>query len=329
MVTPNAFEMLLFYGVILFIFFLRRWPWAKMGLLFVLFLLVADFSYWLYRTRATPYLRVTYLDVGQGNSALIQFPGNERMLIDGGGFARGTFDVGRMVVAPFLFHSKILDIDYLVLTHPQVDHMNGLRFIASHFHPKEFWYSGYGVKNQSFSELMEVIEAKKIKKRLPADLRGGRQISGVKIEVLHPLPGENREQLLETSAGLNDKSLVLKLSYGGESLLFPGDLERPGEEVVTSRAGALLKSDVLLVPHHGSKTSCSKTFIQKVKPRLSIISSGRGNYFGFPHSETLKRLEAMGSHIVRTDEVGAVQLSLGPNRFEVRGFLGGPLKTDE
>jgi len=328
-VTPNAFEMLLFYGLILFIFFIRRWPWAKMGLLFMLFLLVADFSYWVYRTRATPYLRVTYLDVGQGNSALIQFPGHERMLIDGGGFARGTFDVGRMVVAPFLFHSKILDVDYLVLTHPQVDHMNGLRFIASHFQPKEFWYSGYGAKSRSFTELMEIVEAKKIKKRSPVDLRGGREISGVKIEIMHPLTGDNREELLDTSEGLNDKSLVLKLSYGGESLLFPGDLERPGEEVVASKASALLKSDVLLVPHHGSKTSCSKTFIQKVNPRLCIISSGRGNYFGFPHPETLQRLEAMGCHIVRIDEVGAVQLSLGPNRFEVRGFLSGPLKTDE
>jgi competence protein ComEC len=271
-------------------------------------------------------LKVTYLDVGQGNSALVQFPGKERMLIDGGGFSRSTFDVGRMVVAPFLFQSKVLHVDYLVLTHPQADHMNGLRFIASHFQPKELWYNGYGVRNRSFTELMKIVEEKKIRKFLPSDLRSGRKISGVQVELLHPSSVESKEQLLETSAGMNNKSLVLKLTYGGRSLLFPGDLERAGEEVVISRAGSLLKSDILLAPHHGSKYSCSTAFLEMVRPRICIISSGHGNYFGFPHSETLKRLRAAGSQVVRIDQVGAVQLSLGPSRFDVSTFLEGPLK---
>jgi competence protein ComEC len=159
--------MLIFYGLIFFVFFIRRWSWAKVGLIFVLFLLAADIFYWTYRTRYNPYLKVTYLDVGQGNAALIQFPGKKRMLLDGGGFSRSTFDVGRMVVAPFLFYSKILSVDYLVLTHPQADHMNGLRFITSHFRPKEFWYNGYGVRNHSFMELMRIVEEGKIRKRLP------------------------------------------------------------------------------------------------------------------------------------------------------------------
>jgi len=154
-VTPNVFEILLFYGFMFFIFFLRRWRWSKMALLLVFLLLAADISYWVVRTRFNRDLKVTYLDVGQGNSALIQFPGNERMLIDGGGFSRGTFDVGKMVVAPFLWYSKLLRIDYLVLTHPQADHMNGLLFIASHFHPKEFWYNGTHVERESFMGLMD------------------------------------------------------------------------------------------------------------------------------------------------------------------------------
>ena len=324
--TPNAFEMLTFYGLIFFIFFLRRWPWAKMGLVLVLFLLAADIFYWTHKTRFNPYLKVTYLDVGQGNSALVQFPGKERMLIDGGGFSRSTFDVGRMVVAPFLFQSKILRVDYLVLTHPQVDHMNGLRFIASEVHPKELWYNGYGVRNRPFMELMKIVEEKRIRKFLPADLRGGRIISGVQVELLHPSSVKSKEQLLETSAGMNNESLVVKLTYGGRSLLFPGDLERAGEEVVVSRAGSLLKSDILLAPHHGSRYSCSTAFLEMVRPRICIISSGHGNYFGFPHSETLKRLRAAGSEVVRIDQMGAVQLSLGPSRFDVTTFLEGPLK---
>jgi competence protein ComEC len=322
-VTPNAFEMLIFYGLIFFIFFFRRWPRAKMGLLFVLCLLAADIFYWTYRTQYNPYLKVTYLDVGQGNSALIQFPGREKMLVDGGGFSRSTFDVGRMVVAPFLLHSKILHVDYLVLTHPQTDHMNGLRFIASNFYPKEFWYNGYGVRNESFMALMKIVEERNIRKRLPYDMRRKRVISGVKVELLHPLPAERGERLLDDAVGTNNESLVLKLSYGGRSLLFPGDLERRGEEVIISHAGSLLRSDILLAPHHGSRYSCSRPFLQMVRPRICIISSGRGNYFGFPHPETLKALRTMGSEVVRIDQVGAVELSLGQNRFDIRTFLKG------
>jgi competence protein ComEC len=327
-VTPNAFEMILFYGLIFFIFFMRRWSWAKLGLALVLFLLAADVFYWTYRTRYNPCLKVTYLDVGQGNAALIQFPGKKRMLIDGGGFSRSTFDVGRMVVAPFLFYSKMLRVDYLVLTHPQADHMNGLRFIASHFHPKEFWYNGYGVRNQSFMELMKTVEGNELRKRLPFQIRSVREISGVKVELFHPYSEERKEQLMENSAGMNNNSLVLKLSYGGKSLLFPGDLEGAGEEAVISRAGSLLRSDILLAPHHGSRHSCTKAFLQMVRPQTCIISSGHGNYFGFPHSETLQRLRAAGSQVIRIDQVGAVQLSLGPDRFEVRSFLEGPLKME-
>lgn len=325
-VTPNVFEMLIFYSIIFFIFFIRRWSWAKVGLLIVFCLLGADIFHWTYKTRYNPCLKITYLDVGQGNSALIQFPGKERMLIDGGGFSRSTFDVGRMVVAPFLFFSKILHVDYLVLTHPQTDHMNGLRFIASQFHPKEFWYNGYRVSNRACMDLMKIVEEGKIRERLPSDIKKVQEISGVKVELLHPLSVKCEEQLVEKSGGMNNNSLVLKLSYGGRSLLFPGDLERAGEEAVISRAGSILRSDILLAPHHGSRYSCSKAFLQRVRPQTCIISSGHGNYFGFPHPETLHRIRAAGSQVVRIDQVGAVQLWLGPNRFEGRSFLRGPLK---
>ena len=320
-VTPNIFEMVLFYSLIFFGFFLRRWSWAKIGLIFVLFTITIDITYWIYETRFNPYLKITYLDVGQGNSALIQFPGKERMLIDGGGFSRDHFDVGRMVVAPSLWHSKLNRIDYLVLTHPQADHMNGLRFIASHFKPKEFWYNGESVENPSYKELMNILDIKKTKKLLPVDLKETREISGVKIELLHPLSEGDRKKLMKRSFTLNDNSMVIKISYQGKCFLFPGDLERPGEEVVVANAGSILKSDVMLAPHHGSRTSCSREFLQMVKPRICVVSSGGGNYFGFPHPEILKRLKDIGCEIIRIDQSGAVEISVGPNRFEVDSFL--------
>ena len=327
-VTPSVFEILLFYSLIFFVFFFRRWSWAKIGLIFVLFTIAVDVTYWIYQTRFNPYLKVTYLDVGQGNSAFIQFPGKERMLIDGGGFPRDHFDVGRMVVAPSLWHSKINRIDYLVMSHPQADHMNGLRFIASHFKPKEFWYNGESVENPSYRELMKILDIKNTLKILPVDLKGGREIGGVEIKLLHPLSEGDRRKLMDRSLNLNDNSMVIRLSYEGKSFLFPGDLERVGEEVVVTNAGSLLKSDIMLAPHHGSRTSCSREFLQMVKPRISIISSGGGNYFGFPHQETLERLKEIGSGVIRIDQNGAVEISVGPHRFKVDSFLKEPLQKD-
>jgi competence protein ComEC len=321
--TPNIFEIILFYCLIVLLFFVRRWRRAKIGLALVLLLIASDISYWIYTTRFSDDLRVTYFDVGHGNSALIQFPGKERMLIDGGGFPSDAFDVGGMVVAPSLFHSKIRRIDYLVLTHPQADHMNGLRFIAAHFQPKEFWYNGDMVANKSFRELMNIIHSKKIKRCLPSDLSHGREISGVKVELLHPLDDVNRRHLYQKTQRLNNHSLVLKFSYEGKSILFPGDLEMLGEDMVVSNVGHLLKSDILLAPHHGSKTSCSKPFLRMVRPRICIMSSGSGSYFGLPHRETMERLNEIGCRIVRIDQVGAVQVSIGPNKFEIKSFLDG------
>ncbi|MFH1351820.1 MAG: DNA internalization-related competence protein ComEC/Rec2 [Pseudomonadota bacterium] len=322
-VTPNLFEILLFYSLLFLIFFIRRWSWARVALVLVLILSLLDISYWVYRTHFNRYLKVTYLDVGQGNAALIQFPGKERMLIDGGGFSGDYFDVGRMVVAPFLWYSKISSVDYLVLTHPQEDHMSGLRFIASHFQPKEFWSNGDKVATPSFIELMRILESKKIKRLIPDDLRDGRDISGVDIKLLHPPSIGERIRSPDEYTGLNNNSLVLKLSYEGSSFLFPGDLEKTGEEVMISNAGPVLKSDILLAPHHGSKTSCSNSFLQMVRPRICIISSGSGSLDRFPHTETVKRLHNTGCRIIRIDESGAFQVSVEKNHLEMKSLSKG------
>ncbi|MBN2058884.1 MAG: MBL fold metallo-hydrolase, partial [Deltaproteobacteria bacterium] len=283
---------------------------------------LVDISCWVYQTRFNRHLRVTYLDVGQGNSALIQFPGRERMLIDGGGFSTGDSDVGRMVVAPFLFHSKILRVDYLVLSHPDSDHMNGLLFIASNFEPKEFWFNGDVVEKPEYNELMSIIESKKTKVILPSYIyKSEREISGVKIEVLHPPSGGRKGSLSYEDKGLNNNSLVLKITYNGRSFLFPGDIEKEGEEALLSNAAAL-KSDILLVPHHGSKGSSTMPFLKAVSPEICVISSGSGNRFGFPHKETMERLGETGARIMRVDESGAIRIKVGKDGgYEVDTFL--------
>jgi len=313
---PNLAEILLFYGLFFCIFSLRRLRWAKAGLVSLLVLLAADTVYWTYHTHFNPSLKVTYLDVGQGNAALIRFPGSQKMLIDGGGFPGGDFDIGEMVVAPFLLRSKIMKVDTLVLTHPEADHMSGLRYLAEHFEPKEFWYNGEKLDFPSFRELMALLEAKGVKRKTPADLREGREISGTHVEILHPMEG-----LLSKKS--NDNSLVMRISSGGFSFLFPGDLEAAGEQMLISKSGSKLKSDVLLAPHHGSRSSSSEPFLEAVTPKVCIISSGQGNPFGFPSQEILGRLKKHGCRILRVDELGAIEVSLGQEGPQVRSFQKG------
>ncbi|MBW2615052.1 MAG: DNA internalization-related competence protein ComEC/Rec2 [Deltaproteobacteria bacterium] len=321
-VTPNLFEMLMFYALILFIFFFKRRAWARVGLAVLTVFILVDIGYWTYRVHFNRDLKVTFLDVGQANAALVEFPGGQKMLIDGGGFPSDRFDVGKMVVAPFLWHSKIKKIDYLVLSHPQSDHMNGLRFIAKEFQPKEFWYNGDDVKTASFKELMAIIESKKIKRLLPVDLVEGRKINEAKIDYLYPPPVRKKLNLFYNGTRLNNNSLVLKISFNGKSFLFPGDLEREGEALLVSSKQNALKSDVLLSPHHGSRSSSTREFLRMVKPGICVISSGQGNFFGFPHEQTLKRLRDIGCRAIRIDRSGAVQCTVGPNdRFEVRTFI--------
>lgn len=319
-VTPNIFEIGLFYGFLSLLFLSKGRKWARIGLVILSLVLMGDIAYWVHRTRFNRDLKITCLDVGQGSSAFIQFPGGKRMILDGGGFARDTFDVGQMVVAPFLLQSKIRRIDYIVLSHPESDHMNGLRFIASRFSPKEFWHNGDTVKTRSFLQLMRILDDEGIEKLLPENLAPGRNIAGVQVELLHPLSGGSGAAVQHLS-GLNDRSLVLKLTYSGKSVLFTGDIEGAAEKVLVSRTSSRLKADILIVPHHGSKSSSTASFLKMVAPSIAVISCGSGTYQKFPHDEALKRLRATGSRIIRTDEAGAVSISIGEKGIAIETAL--------
>lgn len=325
MVTPNALETGLFYGLLFCIFFLKKWRWTRPALVFVCVAVFLDTGYWIYTTTFRHQFRVTFLDVGQGNAALVEFSGGKRMIIDGGGFPGSGFDVGRNVVAPFLWHEKIMGVDYLVLSHPQVDHLNGLVFLAEAFRPKEFWYNGDYSRDAAFSGLMNLISSRGIDILLPASLSHGRKISGVNVEILHPPPHHVSHPPFPTKRwSLNDRSLVLRLSYHEKAFLFPGDIEQQGEETLLKTAQGNLRSNVLLSPHHGSNTSNSEEFLAAVAPEICVISCGEKNRFGFPHSSTLQKLRLRKCRILRTDREGAIQVTVSGNgeKGELRTYRG-------
>ncbi|MBN2418544.1 MAG: DNA internalization-related competence protein ComEC/Rec2 [Deltaproteobacteria bacterium] len=314
--TPYPFEILFFYCLMFCIVYFRKWRWVRRGMILILILIVTDISFWIYDTRYNKNLRVTFIDVGQGNSALIQFPGCKRMLIDGGGFRTGTFDTGKNVIAPFLYRKKILRIDYIVLTHPHPDHLNGLRYIASEFDPSWFWYNGDNSGSEWFKGLMCVIESGNVNISRPDDLEQCMTISGVGVEILYPYGNIMSLPVnMDNNREVNNRSLVLRMTYKGRSVLFPGDIEEETEKRLVEKYGKNLKSDVLLAPHHGSKYSSTRSFLEMVRPEICIISSRKGNSFGFPSPETIERLKNVGSKIYRIDEQGAVRVEIGEDHF--------------
>jgi len=318
--TPNLFEIALFYALTFFAFFAGRRRWARLGLAAMVFLLIVDVAFWVHRVQFNRDLEVVFLDVGKGNAALVCFPGGEKMLIDGGGFPGNHFDVGRMVIAPFLWRKKIHTIDTLVLSHPQADHMNGLGFIAEAFHSEEFWHNGDRVESPSFNDLMRTLRMKDIAIRQPAQLQETIRINGAEIEVLYPEPGAKMSATVIDGKELNNRSMVLRISYAGTSILFPGDLEEIGEKALLACAGNRVRSDILLAPHHGSRTSSSAAFLEMVAPKVCIISSGEDRFGRFPHPSVIKRLAQMDCKTICISHSGAVTVRVGAEGVDIRPF---------
>jgi competence protein ComEC len=271
------------------------------ALLLIALLLAQDF-------REQPgVLRVTYLSVGQGDSAFVELPGGKTMLIDGGGTNNTDFDIGERVVAPFLRSKGVERIDYMVLTHAQQDHMGGLLYIARNMDVGEFWWNGEG----SLGRLGTALEGKGAVKRVVNSSTGKKTAGGAVVEFLN-----NSKASFDT----NDNSVVLKVSYGEKSFLFSGDIGEKAEKLIASGAVA---ADVLKAPHHGSRNSSSAGFLSAVKPSIVVISAGRLNSFGFPHAEALERYEEAGAEVMRTDTMGAVIIETDGKSIRKKGYLTG------
>ena len=163
---------------------------AKAALVLVLVTLAADTCYWLYQRFGYADLRVTVIDVGHGSSSLLEFPGGYTMLIDGGGFAdNSAFDVGAAIVAPLLWKKKIRTVDTLILSHPNSDHLNGLIYIARHFHVKKVWTNSEAQNTLGYKNFMEVIKNQKIVLPSFEDMPRNHWINGVKLDFLYPPTG--------------------------------------------------------------------------------------------------------------------------------------------
>jgi competence protein ComEC len=269
----------------------------------------ADVGYGVYRRYWRDDLRVTMIDVGHGNAALLELPYGQTMLVDGGGFSDNrVFDVGASIVAPFLWRQKIRTVDTLVLSHANSDHLNGLIYIAENFHVKRVWLNHESADTFGYRLFMETIKKNTIQLPVYPNIIGVHDINGVRINIMYPPVDFQDKSRTEPWRNLDNDSLVLKASFGQVSFLFPGDIKAPAEHSLVSTIGDKLKSTVLLAPHHGSKTSSTQRFLEKVKPEVVVISSRYNSRFGFPHPSVLKRYQDMGCRVLKTAQNGAVSM---------------------
>jgi competence protein ComEC len=281
--------------------------------------LVFDVAFWNLKGLFQKDLMITFIDVGQGDSILIEFPKGERMLIDGGGLHEDRFDIGKNVIAPFLWKKKIHRIDYLVLTHPDPDHLKGLNFIASHFSIGQFWDNGLRGNSESYFQLEETLFKKRVERLFVNEKTPSQMIHGVEVSFLNPPVSERRVRKERDSLFLNNQSLVMRLKFKNINVLLAADIGERAEYRMM-RGNDPLRADILKVPHHGSLSSSTPGFIERVKPAYAILSVGERNIGRLPHPEVLKRYQKLGSKIFRTDQQGAISVVTDGEKIEIKPF---------
>jgi competence protein ComEC len=248
-------------------------------------------------------LRITVLDVGQGDSVLVDFPDGRAMLVDGGGEVGSSFDPGRSIVAPVLAARRRRRLDVVALTHPHPDHFLGLAAALRDVEVGAFWDTGQGEASgagDAYAALLAMMRRRGVPVVRPDVLCSGpRAFGGATIEVLHPCP--RFDPLLAP----NDDSFVIRIAFGRHAALLVGDAEHVAEQRLLA-APDRLHADFLKVGHHGSKTSSTIDFLRAVSPEIAAISCGVRNRFGHPHRSTLETLSLVGARVLRTDVEGAI-----------------------
>jgi competence protein ComEC len=298
----------------------------------LLFALIVAHPYSARNTRGR--LRIDFLDVGQGDAALVTMPDGTTLLVDAGGrprfsysaggappdegeepFERDTRSIGEAVVSEYLWWRGLDRVDYILATHADADHIEGLGDVVRNFGVRIALVGRAPLDDPEFAQLAAAARRQGVPFRLVG--RGDTlRFDGVEIIVLWPTPSEHQGM----TSGNND-SVVLRISYGSRVFLLTGDIEKEAEDALT-HAPADLQCDVVKVAHHGSRTSSGQAFVKAARPSYAVVSVGLASIFGHPHREVLERWRAGGAQILTTGRHGTITISTDGNDLKVETFVG-------
>jgi competence protein ComEC len=263
-------------------------------------------------------LRMTVLDVGKADCLVVESPGGRVLVVDAAGFTGRGDDRARTVVAPYLRRRGIRRIDPLVLTHPHPDHIAGAATLIEQFAVGQVYDNGT-VRPEDDGLVRRYVEAAQAKGVPVSPVRAGQMLEWERcllVTVLNPV--ENRRA---PGQSVNDTSVVLRVAYGRTAFLLTGDARAPVEDRLRE-SGATLRADVLKVAHHGSVRATTAPFLDAVRPAYAAISVSASNRSGHPSPETLRRLEAAGATVWRTDRHGNVTFTTDGRRITASAERG-------
>lgn len=252
-------------------------------------------------------LKIHFIDVGQGDATLIITLDNKKILIDGGGSVNSSFDVGKNTLIPYILDRGFTQIDIAIISHFDVDHVSAVLSVLEELKVKKVYISKQIEKSENYKKFLNITKQKNVEVH---ELIAGNKIhieKNLYFDVLWP----KDEQISENV--LNNNSIVCNLHYKNFSMLFTGDIEKIAENEILnyySSNSKLLKSNILKVGHHGSKTSSTKEFLDVVRPKIAVIGVGKNNNFGHPNIDVLKRLEDLNASVYRTDLCGEITIEI-------------------
>lgn len=257
-------------------------------------------------------LKIFFIDVGQGDSCVIVTPKNNVIVIDGGGSSDPNFDVGKNTVVPYLLDRGITKVDYLMVSHFDNDHCGGLMYVIKTLNIKNLLISKQSKKTKEYENLINLVNTKNINIIV---VKKGDTVNiekEINFKILYPTSNLKFDDL-------NNNSIVAKLMYKNFSILFTGDIEKQAEQAILKLYNSkTLKSTVLKVAHHGSKTSSTEEFLKTVNPKIALIGVGKDNNFGHPNGDVLKRLENINTKIYRTDINGEISIETTGTEVEIK-----------
>ncbi len=276
--------------------------------------------------RADGRLHIDFIDVGQGDSALVTFPDGQTLLVDGGGtfnyrekddesdtFEPDKRSIGEAVVSEVLWAKGYSRIDHILATHADADHIEGLVDVAKNFSVGSAVFGRTPMNDPDFVALADVLQRRGVATDIIA--RGDiLKFGDVTVEVLYPLATDDPNSVSD-----NNHSVVLRIIYGNRAFLLTGDIERAAEDDLIN-GGGTLRADLIKVPHHGSRTSSTQAFIGAVNAKYAVISVGRTSPFGHPHKDVVERWNAAGVNVITTGERGMISVSTDGRDLQITTF---------